>query len=117
MDEPSTSSGRSSAGNRTEIVANGPRLELVGDLDVRSTFWVRDAIDGALAAHERVVVDLSGVDNVDLTALRLLAVASRRASNDGRHLVVAGPRPGVRRLMHLSHLARLLDVEPAAVPA
>lgn len=117
MDELSTTAGRSSAGNRMEIVTDGPRLALIGDLDVRSTFWVRNAIDDAIAQHERVVVDMSEVDNVDLTALRLLAVASRRAVQEGRHLVVAGPRPGVRRLMHLSHLARLLEVEPTSIPA
>ncbi|MDT9595117.1 STAS domain-containing protein [Nocardioides zeae] len=118
MDELSTSAGRSSAaGSRMEILGDGPRLQLVGDLDGRSTYWVRDAVDAAVAAYERVVVDLSEVDNADLTGLRVLAVASWRATHAGRHLLVAGPRPGVRRLMHVSHLARLLEVERLDVPA
>lgn len=117
MGELSTSAGRTAAGNRMEIVADGPRLVLHGDLDVRSTSTVRSAIDDALVLHDRVVVDLADVDNVDLTALRLLAVASRRAAASGRHLVVAGPRPRVRRLMHLSHLARLFEVERTPIPA
>ncbi|WP_277498449.1 MULTISPECIES: STAS domain-containing protein [unclassified Nocardioides] len=100
-----------------EIVGAGPRLELVGDFDVRSTGRVRSAIDEALVHHDRVVVDLAGVDNVDLTALRVLAAAGRRAARAGHRLAVASPQPGVRRLMHLSHLARLMEVESVASPA
>jgi len=108
---------RTSAGNRLQIVMDGPRVELVGDFDARSTSQVRPVLHGAMAVHERVVVDLAGVANVDLTALRVLAAASRRAHHEGRHLVLASPRPVVVRLMHLSHLARLLEVERLAVPA
>lgn len=117
MDEIGTAARRTSTGNRLQIVTDGPRLELVGDFDARSTSEVRPVLLGAMEAHERVVVDLAGVANVDLTALRVLAAASRRAHHDGRHLVLASPRPVVLRLMHVSHLARLLEVERMAVPA
>ena len=57
---------------------DGRTLVLVGDFDVRSTWEVRTAIYELLGAHDDVVVDLSDVRSVDVTALKVLAAASRR---------------------------------------
>jgi len=101
-----------------EIAINGRTLTLSGDFDVRSTWKVRAALYDHLAACEGdVVVDLSGVDNVDVTALRVLAVATRRAAGYGRHVQLRGCGPMVRRMLHLSRMARLLEVEPRAISA
>ena len=62
-----------------EILTDGPTLVLSGDFDVRSTMEVRTAIYELLEGHdEDVVVDLTDVTSVDLTALKVLAVATRR---------------------------------------
>ena len=62
----------------------------------------------ALAALDadpsRVVVDLSGVEFVDSTALGSL-VAVRQRLGDGR-LVLAAPGPDVRRTLEVSGLGR-----------
>ena len=64
-----------------DIMTDGPTLVLSGDFDVRSTREVRNAIyDHLERPRQDVVVDLSGVDTVDVTALKVLAVASRQAS-------------------------------------
>jgi anti-anti-sigma factor len=100
------------------IVTEGRTVVLSGDVDVRSTDEVRRAVYAALAGRQGdVVVDLSDVENVDLTALRVLAVATREASRQGQHLVLRGCGPGVRRLLHLSHLIRVLEVERVAASA
>ena len=63
-----------------DITTDGPVLALHGDFDVRSTWEVRAAIYDLLEGHEvEVVVDLADVDNIDATALRVLAVATRNA--------------------------------------
>lgn len=101
-----------------DITTDGCRLVLAGEFDVRSTWEVRDALYGLL--HERdcdVVVDLSAVTAVDLTALKVLAVATRQCSRSGRRLRLRGCQPHVLRLLHLSHLIRLVDVERDPVPA
>jgi anti-anti-sigma factor len=93
-------------------------LVLTGDFDVRSTWLVREAIYEHLQGHdEDVVVDMTGVDAIDLTALRLLAVATRRAGRTGHHLTLRGCGPAVRRMLHLTRLAHAVDVERSAATA
>jgi anti-anti-sigma factor len=94
-----------------DISTDGSRLVLSGDFDARSTMEVRDALYDHLAEHEHVVADMTEVEVVDLTALRVLAMASRQAAREGHHLTLAGCGPAVRRMLHLSHLIRVVDVE------
>ena len=64
-------------GKAMEILTDGPTLVLSGDFDVRSTMEVRTAIYEHLEGHdEDVVVDLTDVTSVDVTALKVLAVAT-----------------------------------------
>ena len=101
-----------------DIISDGPILHLSGDFDVRSTWEVRTAIYEHLEGHdEDVVVDLTEVDTIDMTALKVLAVATRRASAGGHRLTLRGCGPAVRRLLHLSHLIRVVEVERASASA
>ena len=101
-----------------EIISDGPTLLLSGDFDVRSTMEVRNALYDHLQGHdEDVVVDLTDVSTVDMTALRVLAVATRQAIRGGHHLTLRGCNPAVRRMLHLTRLIRVVEVERVAVPA
>jgi anti-anti-sigma factor len=101
-----------------DITADGHTLMLHGDFDVRSTFVVRTAIYEVLDLHDDdVVIDMTDVSAIDLTALRLLAVATRHAWLTGHHLTVRNPGPAVRRMAHLAHLAHAIEVERAAATA
>jgi anti-anti-sigma factor len=101
-----------------DYVDGAATLVLHGDFDVRSTWEVRNAIYEHLEGHdEDVVVDMSRVGAIDLTALRLLAVATRRAIRTGHHLTLRGCGPAVRRMLHLSRLAHAVEVERVAATA
>jgi anti-anti-sigma factor len=101
-----------------EIITDGPTLLLSGDFDVRSTWEVRNAIYELLDGHDDdVVVDLTDVTTIDMTALKVLAVATRQASRAGHHLMLRGCGPAVRRMLHLSRLIRVVEVERAAATA
>ncbi len=100
-----------------KILTDGPRLVLAGDFDVRCTREVRAAIYEHLRGYGDVVIDMTDVDTIDLTALRVLAVATRNAKRAGHHLVLRGCGPAVRRLLHLSHLIRRVEVERTAASA
>ena len=60
-----------------DIMSDGPVLVLSGDLDVRSTMQVRTAVQELLGTYDEVAIDLSGVESADVTALRVLAAATR----------------------------------------
>ena len=93
---------------------NGNTLELTGSLDVRCTAELRAAVYRLLEEQAGDVrVDISRVESVDLTTLKMLAVANRVAERQGRRVVLTGGSPGVRRLLHLSHLRWMLPVEPS----
>jgi anti-anti-sigma factor len=101
-----------------DIITDGSTLVLAGAFDVRSTMEVRNALYELLALHDGdVVVDLSGVDVVDLTALKVLAMATRQAARDGHHLTLRGCRPAVRRMLHVSRMIRVVEVERVAATA
>lgn len=107
---------------RTDEQAHGAVLVLAGDLDVRSTSEVRAALNEHLRVHGsstagRVVLDITEVHSVDATALRVLAVASRGARRRGGRVVLRGACPAVRRMLHLTHLIRLIELERVPVPA
>ena len=101
-----------------DIVTDGPTLTLCGDFDVRSTMEVRTAIYEASHAYEQdVVVDLTGVETIDLTAARVLAYATLEAGRTGHHLLLRGCGPAVLRMLHLTRLARVVEVERVAASA
>jgi anti-anti-sigma factor len=88
-------------------------LELSGVLDVRRTAEVRAQVYAELARSAGdVVVDISRVDSIDMTTLKMIAVANRVAERQARRVVLRGASPGVRRLLHLSHMRWMIPVEP-----
>ena len=101
-----------------DITWDGDTLVLHGAFDVRSTREVRDAIYERLDDDDYdVVIDMAGVTTIDVTALRLLAVATRHAWLNGHHLTIRNPGPAVRRMAHLARLAHALEVERDAATA
>ncbi|MET7394844.1 STAS domain-containing protein [Dactylosporangium sp. NPDC005572] len=82
-------------------------VTLTGDL----TASVHDALHAALAeAASRpphLVIDLSEATSLDTSTLGILVAARHRAAQAGGHACLAGPTPGVRRILHtlcLQHL-------------
>lgn len=87
-------------------------LVLTGRFDGRSTALVRELLYARIEEGGDVVVDLAAVDLLDVTALRLLAAASALLDREGRVLILRGCGPAVRRLLAVSRLRSLLQVEP-----
>ena len=102
-----------------DISVDGPILALSGDFDARSTWLVRAAIYEHLASlgEGNVHIDLTDVDAVDVTALKVLGMATRQAGRNGQHLTLRGCGPAVRRLLHLSRLIRVVELEREAATA
>ncbi|MCW2780522.1 MAG: Sulfate transporter/antisigma-factor antagonist [Marmoricola sp.] len=101
-----------------DLTIDGPTLVVAGQIDVRCVTELRDALYDHLETHpEDVFLDVSDVESVDLTVLRMIAVASRLAAREDHHLTLRGCPPAVRRLLHLTHLRNLVEVESGAATA
>jgi anti-anti-sigma factor len=88
----------------------GVLVRLAGELDLHNVDEVRAALAEAGSGEpERLVVDLGEVSFVDSTALGAL-VASEKELPAGTRLLLAAPRPDVRRALDVSGLARHFDV-------
>src|SRR3954470_24410812 len=109
--------GEKSMGHASGTGDDNATLELAGALDVRRTAEVRAQVYALLeTCTGDVVVDVSRVESMDMTTLKLFAVANRVAERDGRRVVLRGASPGVRRLLHFAHLRSRIPVEPATGP-
>jgi anti-anti-sigma factor len=94
-----------------EATTEGQVLVLAGRFDGRSTSEVRDLLYEQIDHYDVVVVDLTAVDSVDVTALRMLAAASALLERDGRSLTLRGCRPAVRRVIAFTKIRTVLQLE------
>jgi anti-anti-sigma factor len=87
-------------------------VDVCGDLDLATVARMRERLEDALATHpERLVVDLSSCPFVDASALAMLLEVHRRLSRAGGVLTLRGCSPRVLRLLSLTGLRRVFDLE------
>lgn len=87
-------------------IASG--VAVTGEIDA----YTAPALAAALAAadHPELVVDLSGVEFVDSSGLRVLLEAHQTRQADGRTLVLAQPSPAVQRVLDVAGVDGYLTV-------
>ena len=101
-----------------ELTVHDSTLVLHGHFDVRSTALVREALYHQIdSTSGDLVVDLSDVEALDVTALRLLAAATKTMERRGRVLTLRGCSPALRRVIAFTRLRRLVTVERRAMTA
>ncbi len=93
-------------------------ITLSGHLDGRCTGELRDAITAHLSGHpdEDLQLDMSAVESLDLTALRLLAAVAVKLQREGHRVVLVGCTPSVRRILTHGVLPRLFVVQRGPSP-
>jgi anti-sigma B factor antagonist len=87
-------------------------LTLSGELDLASAPQLQRAFDRAEASGSRhVVVDLSGLEFIDSSGLRLLVAAHRRSRENGHRLsLLRGPR-AVHHVFELTQTESLFEFD------
>jgi len=87
------------------------RIELAGELDIATGPDLERALETQLAQAVRdLVLDLRGVTFIDSSGLRVVLVASRSASDEGRRLIVVPGDGQVRRVIRLAQVEDRLDL-------
>jgi anti-anti-sigma factor len=89
-------------------------LRLAGELDVATADLLRERIRDLLGHGtevRRLVLDLAGLEFLDVTGLGALLEAHRKLGAVGGTLALRRPRPMVLRMLNLLHLEDALQVE------
>src|SRR3954470_4642129 len=85
-----------------------------GEIDLTTAPALAEAIEGAeRAGTPCLTVDMGGVTFIDVSGLRVLLSAARRAQAAGHRLAVARPNHMVRRLLELTAIDQSLDITTA----
>jgi anti-anti-sigma factor len=104
---------RDRAENAVETARASDAIALSGHLDGRCSAEVREALYEHIERHpdQDVVVDLTLVESIDVTALRMLATAALRVERAGRKVVLRGCSPALRRVIAFRGWRRLFFLE------
>jgi anti-sigma B factor antagonist len=94
----------------TEEVPEAVVLHMEGDVDLTTANALADAIAGASDQHRPVIVDMSRLDYLDGSGIRVLEHAAELYQ--GRFVVV-GSKPAVHRLFDILELTNMLPVFPS----
>lgn len=89
-------------------------VTVTGDIDAHSAPELAERLDRFDGATERRV-DLSNVEFMDSSGLRVLIDAHQKASNAGSRLVLVDPGKAVSRIIEVSGLSDHLNVESSQV--
>jgi anti-anti-sigma factor len=91
--------------------ADGRRLVVRGELDLATAPRLRVAISSEEKARPDVLkLDLRELAFMDVSGMRILLDAARRARRDGRQLIVLNPQPAIRRLFALTAVDRTITI-------
>lgn len=95
-------------------------VAVAGEIDLYTAPRLHSELAGAVSGDgpTRVVVDMAGVEFCDSTGMNVLLAGLRRARERGGDLVLAGPRPAVRKILQVTGLESVFTVldDPVAVP-
>jgi anti-sigma B factor antagonist len=87
-------------------------VHVVGELDLATAPTLISALHALERPCERVVLDVSGLQFIDSTGLRLAVEEYQRARADGFDFVIAGAAENVLRTLRLAGLDVTLPLAP-----
>jgi anti-sigma B factor antagonist len=92
----------------------GTDVAIFGELDLATAGEVEAALERAIGAPGRVVIDLRACAFVDSTGVATLVKAALRLSEQGRGLLIRGAKERVMRILDIAGVARMenIAIEP-----
>ena len=87
-------------------------VRLAGELDLATAPELTEVLHALDAECERVILDLTALEFIDSTGLRLAVTEHGRASADGFEFVIAGAAGAVLKVLRLTGLDVTLPLAP-----
>jgi anti-sigma B factor antagonist len=102
----------------TELAQTGDATVIYvrGEIDLATCERLRDVIEPHLGPRQSVVLDLSGVEFVDSSGLRVLEQARGTLTADGGSLILRNPSEAARRLLTVTETEDLLQADAVEHP-
>jgi anti-anti-sigma factor len=85
-------------------------IEVAGEFDLALSDDAEQAVDRAFEADAPVIFDLAGCRFIDSSAIRIFAMAARRAEEDGRKIIVAASDSQIFRVFELTRLSEVVPL-------
>ncbi|MEA2125284.1 MAG: anti-sigma factor antagonist [Solirubrobacteraceae bacterium] len=104
---------------QTTVTGEVALVALSGELDVAGADLFQHELERIAADHEvrELVLDLSNLEFMDSTGLRLVVLADDRARAEGRRLTLVRGRPDVQRVFEITRMTDRLDFVDSAAEA
>jgi anti-anti-sigma factor len=87
-----------------------------GEIDVATAERLRDAIEPHMGPDQTIVLDLSGVEFMDSSCIRVLVQARGELTENGGSLVLRNPSPGAHRVLTLTGVEFILSEDAEEHP-
>jgi anti-anti-sigma factor len=88
-------------------------IRVAGEVDMASTDELMALATDCLARGDRLRLDLGAVSFIDSSGLGILLKIRRRAADTGKGLTLASVGPGTQRLLQVTGLYPLFEIEPS----
>ena len=101
---------------QTTVTGDVATVVLSGELDVAGAALLEHEIDRIVADHDvrHLVLDLSNLDFMDSTGLRMMVLADQRAQQEDRRLSLVRGRPDVQRVFEITRMTERLHFVDSA---
>lgn len=101
---------------KTTVTGDVAVIALAGELDVSASGLLDQEIDRVAADHEpaALVLDLSGLEFMDSTGLRLVVLADARSREQGRRLALVRGSEDVQRVFEITGMDQRLEFVASA---
>lgn len=102
----------------TKTDKNTLLVATVGELDHHMATKIRREIDAAISAGSKnIIFDFSGLTFMDSSGIGMLIGRYKKVQKYGGRVVVAAPKPQVKRILEMSGLLNIIKLEPSVKKA
>lgn len=90
-------------------------FEVAGEFNIYHAAQLKDELQGLLASHQQLEIDLGAVEDFDSSGVQILLLLKREAQRQNRTLTFSNHAPAVREVLDLLNLVAELG-DPMVIP-